>query len=359
MPTAVPAREEPQAPDRERLKNKESPGLNGRGSRPRGYVCSRHWHVYSQKPAKVSQAAWEKLSPHTRKQHRLAIEDLVNTPHDLLALDLAAAATRLIHRAAKMRKWKASTIVSKFATTHGALMHPPLYTDQPHPISLKESPEWTSAYGRWHQIISSEVPNPPPHVVKTQIDDAARHLQDDPEARLFLQMMWSFAARPGVIGGLRPTDVTLQTPTAVSYPVGLTHRRGKATHFRGPYPVASHLSRQDGSCVAHQMAQRTSEQSLFRPPAAAKKKARAALKRVNPALELASIRKGAVHHLARAGAPEAEIMRLTGHTSLTTLRRYLNYSQQPTREAIPAQDSASTLLHDPTPLATNDQCGTR
>ncbi|KPA79560.1 TATE DNA Transposon [Leptomonas pyrrhocoris] len=349
MPTAETPPSAEEVPDRARLLNEEAPGLNGRGSRPRGYVCPRHWRVYAGKPAKTSQAAWEKLSPHTRRQHRIAIEDLANMPHDLLALDLAAAAIRIIHRMAKLRKWKASTIVSKFATMHGALMHLPLYTDQPHPINLKESPEWTSAYGRWHQLMNSDIPNPPPFILKHQVDAAAYQLLSDPEARLFLMMMWSFAARPGDIGGLKPTDVHMQTPTRESYPVGLTYRKGKATHFRGPYPVASHLSRQDGAQLAHLLSQRPANSPLFKDPPAMKKKVRAALKSVVPELELASLRKGAVHRLARAKVAEEDIMRLTGHTSVITLRRYLNYSEQPTREAAMAQDSASALLRDPTP----------
>lgn len=348
MPLAGNPHEEREVPDRERLLNGDELGLNGRGSRPRGYVCPRHWQVSRGKPTRVSQAAWEKVSASTRQQHRRAIEDLTCMPHDLLSLDLAAAAIRLIQRAAYLKKWKASTIVSKFATMHGALMNLPLYTDQAHSINLKESPEWNAAYGKWHQVMNSEIPHPPPHVYKTQVDAAARELRDDPEARLFLMMMCSFAARAGDIGGLKPTDVTLQTPTADTYPVGLTYRRGKATHFRGPYPVASHLSREDGSRLASLLSQRPENSPLFKDPAATKKKVRAALKTAFPALELASIRKGAVHHLARAGVAEADIMRLTGHTSVITLRRYLNYSQQPTREAVMAQDSASALLRDQT-----------
>jgi hypothetical protein len=59
--------------------------------------------------------------------------------------------------------------------------------------------------------------------------------------------------------------------------------------------------------------------------------------------------KRAVHHLARAKVPEEDIVRLTGHTSAITLRRYFDYSERPTQEATIAQNSASAFLHDPTP----------
>jgi len=192
-------RNEEEVPSRAKLHAEDQGGLNGRGSRPGGYVCPRNWRVYKAKPPQVSLAAWEKVSAHTRNEHRRALEDQSNMSHDLLQYDLAAAAIRLIHRAARMRNWKASTIVSKFATMHGALANLPLYTDQTRPINLKESPEWTAAYGRWHQVMASEIPHPPPHATYDQVQRAARELYDSPPARLFLRMMWSFAARPGDI----------------------------------------------------------------------------------------------------------------------------------------------------------------
>jgi hypothetical protein len=50
------------------------------------------------------QAAWDKVSLHTEQAtHICALEDLSNMPHDLLALDLAAAGIRFIQKAAKLR----------------------------------------------------------------------------------------------------------------------------------------------------------------------------------------------------------------------------------------------------------------
>jgi hypothetical protein len=57
--------------------------------------------------------------------------------------------------------------------------------------------------------------------------------------------------------------VHTQAPTREAYPVGLTYRRGKATHFRSSHPVASRLSRYDGPQLAHLLSQRPASSSLF------------------------------------------------------------------------------------------------
>jgi integrase len=93
--------------------------------------------------------------------------------------------------------------------------------------------------------------------------------------------------------------------------VAMTIRKGKGARFRGPYGVASAVSKENREKSAPQW--------------------------------VPSIRKGAARHLAAAGVPETDIARLMGHSRLDTLRRYLGYSKHLTTDAIKAQKGAAEL----------------
>ena len=53
-----------------------------------------------------------------------------------------------------------------------------------------------------------------------------------------------------------------------------------------------------------------------------------ALRVINPDLEQRSIRRGALQAMAENGVSEEMLMRFSGHTQVTTLRRYLNWNQK-------------------------------
>eukprot|EP00796_Vickermania_ingenoplastis_P011270 gene11270-biopygen7751 len=177
-------------------------------------------------------------------------------------------------------------------------------------------------------------------------DKARKALEHrEPVAELYLTMLWMFAARPADISRLRVRDVTIGQPhDSGTVPVQLTIREGKAAKFRGPYPVASILTRQQASMLQQLMMERSASQRIFSEPAVIRSKTLAEVKKVCAEATLQSLRKGAVRHLAQQGVPEDQLILMTGHTQINTLRKYLGYGRQLTAEGAEAQGNA-VLLH--------------
>eukprot|EP00796_Vickermania_ingenoplastis_P012495 gene12494-biopygen9053 len=92
------------------------------------------------------------------------------------------------------------------------------------------------------------------------------------------------------------------------------------------------------------MKERSASQRIFSEPAVVRSKTLAEVKKVCAEATLQSLRKGAVRHLAQQGVPEDQLMLMTGHTQINTLRKYLGYGRQLTAEGAEAQGNA-VLLH--------------
>jgi integrase len=258
----------------------------------------------------------------------------------------------MVRRVALARGWKWSTTSKALATIQGALLNLPLYTNQLEGIAVAEWPEWRAATKTARRYEHEVPPEAAPPVTQRETEAARRHLHGSHEARLYLGMMWSFAARAADIGSLAAGDVTLGAERSDgTTDVSLTIRRGKGAKFRGPYPIASRLRREDASELRKILAARHPRQRLFANATSMRNLVRAALRKESPLSALSSVRKGAARHLAAMNIPEDELQRLTGHTRPDTLRRYLGYGHQLTREAVAAQANAALTLRELTTSA--------
>ncbi len=186
----------------------------------------------------------------------------------------------------------------------------------------------------------------PPPINKDQYLNARRLLRQHPKEEVFLLLMWSFAARAADIGGLQMEDLHVKGCS-----VAATIRRGKGAKFRGPYPVATTMAAEDAALLRRHCAQHRPADRLFLDLASVRAAVSSALRRTLPGACLPSVRKGAARHLVAHGVPEAEVARLTGHTRLDTLRRYLGYAENLTTEAREAQQRTVLLAPGPRPEA--------
>eukprot|EP00796_Vickermania_ingenoplastis_P011276 gene11276-biopygen7754 len=158
-------------------------------------------------------------------------------------------------------------------------------------------------------------------------------------------MLWMFAARPADITRLRVRSIAFSEPDANrNIPTQITIREGKGAKFRGPYPVASVLLPQQATVLQHLMQDKLGSQLIFKNAAEVREQTLRVVHKVCPDATLQSLRKGAVLHLAHKGVPEDQLMRITGHTQVNTLRKYLGYGRQLTAEGVAAQANAG-LLH--------------
>ncbi|KPA73100.1 TATE DNA transposon [Leptomonas pyrrhocoris] len=342
----VTAADEEDEDRREALQVEPEP-LNWQGRRNEAVICPREWILYSSRPRHVSQLTWAAVTPTIRQQHIRWLRELKTMPSDLLQLDLATAALTLVNRMHRARRWKWSTHTKALSNIRAALFNLPLYSNVQKRVDLTEYPQWTAAITAAHRFERETPSNPPPPIDIGQYRQAREHLRLHPIPSLYLGMMWAFAARAGDIGQLKARDVHFNPTTNEAEPtirVSLTVRRGKGARFRGPYTLASRLLRADASVLQQLLATRGPGQLLFSPLGPLKDTVRAALRLFNPSAALPSVRKGAARCLADNAATDTEVMRLTGHTRVATLQRYLDYGRHLTAEAVTAQDNAARAL---------------
>eukprot|EP00796_Vickermania_ingenoplastis_P012665 gene12665-biopygen9305 len=321
--------------------------LNFEGGHRGGHVCPREWYIYQTQPPHVSAAAWAGMSPEVRRQHIGWLLDIRAMPADLLSMPLHSAILEFVRRLACARHWKWSTITRHLSTIQAALLQLPLYTNQKTPIDLRLFPEWLQALTGTRRFERQSIPQPPAPLTRSEYDVAYRLLRENPTAQVFLAIMWACAARPGDIDQLRARDVHIGeslSPGTVRFQ--LTIRRGKGARFRGPYVIPSVLSRQDASLLQGLLSRlATPDSRLFTDPTGVRIAVRRAIQSANSAAALPSLRKGAARALADGGMSEEALMRITGHTRVDTLRRYLGYGLHTTAEDVAVQDSVNRVLH--------------
>eukprot|EP00796_Vickermania_ingenoplastis_P001800 gene1800-biopygen1488 len=95
--------------------------LNAEGSlggAPR--VCPRSWQLHDKRPHHVSEASWLALTEEVRQRHIACLKNLKNMPFELLEQNVVSATLEIVRRAAKQRRWKASTWAKELASYAGA-----------------------------------------------------------------------------------------------------------------------------------------------------------------------------------------------------------------------------------------------
>jgi integrase len=204
-------------------------------------------------------------------------------------------------------------------------------------VVLNDDPAWRAAMKAAQRFEKESDTNPPPPLTEEAYEEAQLVLRNaSPQASLFLALMWTFAARAGDVSSLRTKDVTLleEPDEAGRFRTTIANKRGKGARFRGPYATSSTLHLADATLLKKLLAERDRSAPLFARSDELRETIRGALRAVRREYALPSVRTGAVRHLAAQGVPEQALMKLTGHTRVETLNRYLGYGRpQPGRAA--------------------------
>jgi hypothetical protein len=159
-------------------------------------------------------------------------------------------------------------------------------------------------------------------------------------------MMWHWASRPKEMREARPCDIVIKEarPDGTSH-VSITFHTGKIVPYCGPYTIHVVLPK-DVTCalraaVNHTPADAalftTRDQSILAGVIGALQGHDDDLPRLN----LRSIRRGSVLHLAANGVRDVELQLLTGHKRMDTLLRYLGWG----RESTTMREAAATRQH--------------
>ncbi len=271
----------------------------------------------------------------THQEHQRMLTTLLDLPTDLLKAPLTTAIIESLTRMSITRRWRATTLLKYLCTAQGALAMLPMYVRTP-AILLNNCPIWRQALrGATHRA-KQELPRQPAPATFNDVTTAIRMESSHP-VRTALILTWLTCARTGCILQLSRDDVDLRPDGSLS----IRFRKGKGARVRGPYTVhTTVIPPQLLAMVRSWLDQRKSK--LFNMIKG--RDIMLALRRVSPTLEQRSLRRGSLMTLsATPGVTDQLLMEFSGHTQVTTLRRYLSWGTQAVHLRTSMVEVAKTL----------------
>jgi hypothetical protein len=249
--------------------------------------------------------------------HARAIKKLVEEECEasLLQAPMVHAILEIMSSNRKRRHWSWTSMLRNMAELAGALRNLPVSCGIG-PIQLADDPQWVAALHGVAGRAKAERPRVPTAIRVAEIIAAIR-AEPRRAVKLLLALTWLVCGRTGDCRQLSPGDLALSGDNLT-----VTFRHGKTIARRGPYSLHTVfppgwrelLDIQDGD---------TSWASIL--SSASVSDVLTALRRISTKLENRSIRRGALQCLAENGTPEELLLLFSGHTTVATLRRYLNW----------------------------------
>ena len=258
----------------------------------------------------------------TRMEHLRMLRTLSQIPADLHKAPMTTAIIEHLMRLRKAHHWRWSTAFKHLCCAQGALNLLPLYRLAP-ALQLSACPVWRQAMRAAQIACRQELPRQPRPATWQEVEKTLRTEKSLPVFSAIL-LSWMTCARVGCILQLSRPDIDIRPDHTLS----VRFRKGKSVRTRGPYvvhtaPVPAALMPR----LQRWLDQRKTTLFPTRPPLGVAVKE--ALRRTNPALEQRSLRRGSLQTVARTpGMTDATLMELSGHTQVSTLRRYLSWGQQ-------------------------------
>lgn len=258
------------------------------------------------------------LTKQTRQGHRRFIRHLATLPITLHSAPLPTAIVEYINIERRQRRWQWSTTLTRMAAIQGALRLLPLYARHHHPIDLRNDPTWTQAMRTVRRETQCETAFQPRAASPSDIRLAVER-ESNLQTQCALIVAWITAARGGCTLQLRHENITIDGNQAI-----IQFRRGKSVIARGPYTVHTTIPPWAITTLTAFVTRRR-RGLLF--PKTTGEQLKLALRRVHPALEQRSIRRGSLQAMSRGGTSDEDLLLYSGHTNLRTLRRYLDWGR--------------------------------
>jgi integrase len=219
--------------------------------------------------------------------------------------------------------WLPQTFFRELANLDGAFSTLGKYaTNVDFGLRLSDSTAWKTAKSAWQRLAIAHQPTHQTAATAADIQ-AAVNATNDEEIATFLRLLWLSCARKGDVAKLRTEDVTLQPSGRLEFFVqegkGVLARRGK-------YHVISHCPPAWRLPLQRFLDSRPKNSRLLRSELGRNNEVLQALRCGNPSLSCRSVRRGALQCIARdAQVSEETLMRMSGHRSVATLHRYLDW----------------------------------
>lgn len=275
-------------------------------------------------PSTVPNMAKAGITPATTKAHRRALRLLQGCKEPHLAV--TTAALLVINMERKARAWRWTTTCTMMGNMQGALRYAPMYCAAPS-IMIGRSPMWTMATRAATRLAAAEIPK---QAHPAKLDDVIHvaNMQAPPgmtqerwiHVRALIVVAFLSAQRPLCLMRARTGEVTIAEGGAE---LKVTVRRGKTVVQRGPYCVFSAVP----PPLQAVLGEWERAKGLPKTPAfmANGAEVRQALRRVDPLLEQRSLRRGAIQALSASGVPATEVKEFSGHATMKSLTRYLDF----------------------------------
>jgi integrase len=254
-----------------------------------------------------------------------------DTPPTFDRLPLTTVLVVMLERWRLAKNWVWSTVDKMIGNMIGAFDRLPMYTTARHPIDLRLCPlfrdakAYTGLMKNGHDV---KFPKPITYEQVKRIVDKGRAQNPHDELVFLLIIAWITAARTGCVMQVKRKDVKFNPATG---DISVKFVRGKTAKSKQPATVHSNAGRWT-TMLFNWLSTKHDEQFLFQlPTRAERQKLGAKLLRMlrelgeDEALEQKSIRRGSLHHLASLGASEELLMHFSTHSSVETLRRYLDF----------------------------------
>jgi hypothetical protein len=244
--------------------------------------------------------------------------------------------------------WSPPTWENILGTALGTLNRLSMYTDAVADMSLADTAVWKDAL-RAAKIATREFQTKPPHpATKENVQVAITRQLEKGRKDIAAQIAiaWLTAARVGDVLQLKQENISLGSgPTAK---LDVQFRRGKTVRMKTAYTVQTTCPGEWIALVKECLDR--AQPGHFLWPAASLtarkqmgKDVTQALRLSNPELEQRSLRRGALQTMADAGVPEEVLLMFSQHTSMSMLRRYLDWGRKGSHKASTSRNAANFL----------------
>lgn len=274
----------------------------------------------AQRPELVNKA----LVKSTVQEHGRMLTKLTALPESCLYLPAPLAIATALWQDSIQHKWVATTLFKYLCSAQGALRILPLYRESAPSIFLSGDPIWAMVMkGARHSAVE-HVPKQPKAASMADINKAIKATAGlfKKNVRIIIMLAWLTAARVGCIRQLKSNDFEFNHRTKE---VNITFRRGKGVRARETHYTVTTLLM--GPTWWKEIVDYVQARSGFLFPASLRDvDITTPLKKAG--IEQRSIRRGSLQTMAAKMVPADILMNFSGHKSVNTLNRYLDFGKK-------------------------------
>jgi hypothetical protein len=272
------------------------------------------------RPQLVNQA----LVPSTVSEHNRMLTKLQDMPESCHRLPLPIAIATYLWQESVQHQWKPTTLFKYLCTAQGALRILPLYRASSPSLILSNDPIWSMVMRGARQAAVEHIPAQPKAATHNDIIKALKATTGfyKKHVRVIIMLAWLTTSRLGCIRKLKSEDFHFN---ATKKTMDITFRRGKGVRARKQaYTVTTLIMGQEWW---KEIVNYVKERPGFLFPASLKDSAiTTPLKKAG--IEQRSIRRGALQAMAADKVAPETLMNFSGHTSINTLNRYLDFGKK-------------------------------